>query len=155
MYKHVGVVDAAPFRRVLPTYYRKRKVIVIVSDTVTLSNLNWDGGSRKDYTALTLDGLRVTGNMAKYAMMAPWSNPAEGKTLPLPSGYIVVSGGTFCGKPAAITLYINPHDTRHPNFKGAEHILPAPPVDEPAPYVAHDESAPRGWLMIEGGARAD
>lgn len=143
MHKHIGLVDAKPFRRVLPTYYRKHKVIVIVSDTVTLSGLNWSGGTRKDYTAMTLDGLRVTGNMDKYAMMHPWNNPAEGKTLPLPSGYIVVSGGTFCGKPAAITIYINPADTRHPNFAGAEHILPEPTLP-----------APRGWDMVEGGAIA-
>jgi len=148
MYKHVGIVDAKPFRALLPTFYRKHKVIVVVTDKVTLSGLNWDGGTRRDYTAITLDGLRVTGNMDKYAMMHPWSNPAEGKTLPLPSGYVVVSGGTFCGKPAAITLYINPHDTHHARFADARHILPAPPVDEPAPYVAH----PTGWSMVEGGA---
>lgn len=150
MYKHIGIMDAKPFRSILPTYYRKHKVIVVLSDTVTLSGLNWDGGSRTSYTALTLAGGRVTGNTDRYHMMAPWNNPAEGARMPLPSGYVVLAGGTFCGKPSTMTVYINPYDTRHPSLALAHELLPAPPVDEPAPYVAH----PTGWLMVEGGARA-
>ena len=142
MHKHIGILPAKPFARVLPTYYRKHKVIVILSDSVTLHNLNWDGGSRREYTALTLDGLRVTGNTDKYAMMHPWNNPAEGVCMPLMPGFVVLSGGTFCGKPATMTIYINPYDTRHPNLAAAHDLLPAPPVDEPAGYVAHTDMLP-------------
>lgn len=137
------ILPAKPFASVLPTWYRKHKVIVVISDRVTLSNLNWDGGSRRSYTAMTIDGGRVTGNTGKYAMMAPWNNPAEGKTLPLPPGYIVISTGTFCGKPAAATIYINPADTGHAKFASA---------GLPAPVLASEVlPPPRGWDMVEGG----
>lgn len=106
-------LPAKLFRKYLPSHYTKRDVYVKLTDKVSLYNLNWDGGSRYTYTALTIDGGRVAGSTEKYSMMAPWNNPAEGMTMPVPSGYVVVQTGHFCGKQATAYLYVNPLDVTH------------------------------------------
>jgi hypothetical protein len=59
--------------------------------------------------------------------MAPWENVAEGKTLPVPQGYVVVRGGHVCGKASILTITVNPADMPR--------LLPKP--------------APKGWDQIE------
>jgi len=102
--------DAKEFKVILSAVgYRRRTVWIEASENVTTRGLNWDGGSRSEYTALTLQGKRV-GDMSKYNMMAPWANPGEGAKLPIPPGVVVVKHGFFCGKPSHATIYVNPAD---------------------------------------------
>jgi len=110
---------AALVRATFPEY-RRRKIWVRAAETVTFYDLNWSGGTRAEYKAVTLAGEPV-GSMARYNAMAPWdSQQAEGKTVPLPAGMVVARGGHFCGKEAVLTLLVNPADM--PRY------LPAPQV---------------------------
>ena len=90
--------------------YRKRSVYVGQSDTVTLHDLNWSGGTRSIYRACTIDGkpLETAVNMSAPA---PWNNPYEGQTINIPPGMVVVQGGDFCGKPSTLFIYFSPGDT--------------------------------------------
>lgn len=102
--------DAKLFKTILAAVgYRRKTVWVEASESVATYGLNWDGGSRSEYTALTLDGKRV-GDMSRYNMMAPWANPGEGAKLPIPPGVVVVKHGFFCGKPSHATIFVNPAD---------------------------------------------
>lgn len=89
--------------------YRKRKVYLRAAETVTLQDLNWSGGTRSEYRACTLDG-RSAGGSAEYSQLAPWNNPAEGVTLPIPQGMVCVRGGYFCGKESTLSILVNPAD---------------------------------------------
>jgi hypothetical protein len=86
--------------------YRKRKASVVVTDRVTLTDLNWSGGSISRYTALDL----ATGAVSAkdHSRPAPWDNAAEGKTVDIPAGVAVVRTGTFLGKPGLMTIYVRP-----------------------------------------------
>lgn len=95
-------------RATFPDY--KRKTVYLQPDTsVTLMDLNWSGGSRSQYRTCTIDGNPI-GSADKYSAFAPWNNPAEGMTLPIPSGMVAVRGGHFCGKVSLLTLHINPEN---------------------------------------------
>ena len=87
--------------------YRKRKVYLKSQTEVTLSDLNWSGGSKSEYRACTIDGKEIP---SKYNLggPAPWNNPFEGKKIDIPIGVVIVEGGFFCGKERTLYLYINP-----------------------------------------------
>jgi hypothetical protein len=104
--KDAGI--AAIVRATFPAYKRK-KVMVRASETVSIQDLNWSGGTRSQYRACTFDG-RSLGSLDKYSALAPWDNPAEGQTLPVPAGAVVVRGGHFCGKESLLTIHVNPAD---------------------------------------------
>lgn len=108
---------AAIVRATFPEYKRK-KVYVYSRDSVTLTDLNWSGGTRSEYRTCTLAGEAI-GSTEKYAQLAPWNNFAEGKTIPIPPGFVVVRGGHFLGKPSILSLYINPSNL----LAGPEQIL--------------------------------
>lgn len=86
--------------------YRKHRVRIVPIDAVTLHDLNWSGGTRYSFTALDLETLATAGK--DHSRLAPWDNPAEGKTVPLEPGVAVVCTGVFCGKTATMTIYIHP-----------------------------------------------
>lgn len=99
--------------------YRGRKIRVGAREKVGLHDLNWSGGSRSEYRAVTLDGIPL-GSTAKYAAMAPWAHHAEGATLPVPEGACIVEHSIFCGKDTGLRIYVNPADMPK--------LLPAPRV---------------------------
>jgi hypothetical protein len=102
--KHVrNIVDAT-----FPDY-KRHKVAIIATNSVSIYGLNWDGGSRYQYRAATLDG-RKAGNLDRYNNFAPWDNPANGSTVDVVPGACIVKGGTFCGKPAMLYIYVRPED---------------------------------------------
>lgn len=88
-----------------PTY-RKQKAYLIVSERVTLSGTYWDGGSRSTYTAIDL----ATGRNAGAPQYAPpqFGGPRTAPEVDLPSDVAIVETGTFCGKTATATVYVNP-----------------------------------------------
>jgi hypothetical protein len=89
--------------------YRRRKVMIWARSNVTLSGLNWDGGSRSEYAGCTLDG-QPTGNASRFHRFHPADNPGEGRTIAVPTGCALVQGGTYCGRPATLYIYVNPED---------------------------------------------
>jgi hypothetical protein len=92
-----------------PLGYRKRTVRVRVAEKVTLQDLNWSGGSRSEYHAMTIHG-EALANTLHYSAMHPADNYAEGATIPLPAGAVMVRTGFFCGKESQATIYVNPAD---------------------------------------------
>ena len=89
--------------------YNGRKIKVVASQTVTLHDLNWSGGTRYKYKACTIDG-KPLGDSSAYNDIAPWNNYAEGAVVPIPSGCVMVSRGCFCGHDTGLTIYVNPSD---------------------------------------------
>lgn len=68
--------------------YRGRNVKVWIRDSVTLSNLTWDEGSKSEYVILRADGKQA--DMRFASRFAPWSNPWEGRVVELSSEIIVI-----------------------------------------------------------------
>jgi hypothetical protein len=90
--------------------YKRKKVLVRASETITFSDLNWSGGTRSEYRACTLAGHGL-GSMDKYHALAPWDpRQVEGQSVPIPQGSVVVRGGYFCGKESLLTIHVNPAD---------------------------------------------
>lgn len=102
--------DAAEFKSILSKIgYRRKKVVLVATKVVTITGLNWSGGSRTSYAAFELNG-KALGNADAYHTPAPWNNPGEGVAMPIPNGTCVVSYGTFMGKPSMAYIYVNPED---------------------------------------------
>ena len=113
----ISVIVAATF----PTY-RKHRVNIDLSGSVTLHDLNWSGGTRSEYKACTKIGKDAAA--PDLNSPAPWDNKFEGKTIDIPLGFVVVRGGHFCGKQSTLTIYVNPNDA--PKwFEQARHEVPA------------------------------
>jgi hypothetical protein len=111
-----GYVDIANWRKdetiaklVKATFpdYRRPKLQIKAVESVTLQDLNWSGGTRSTYKAVTIDG-QPLGTSEAYSREF-WS-AKEGATVPIPVGAVVVRAGTFCGKPSLMTIYVNPAD---------------------------------------------
>lgn len=105
----VSKQDIEPLINATFPQYKGRKFRVEAKDKVTLYDLNWGGGSRNQYHAVTLDG-RAVGNGEKFNQAAPWRNNAEGSTVDIPQGFAIVEHSIFCGKDVGITVYLNPAD---------------------------------------------
>lgn len=100
-----AAVDAIA-RATFPAYAGKSFKIV-ARERVTISDLNWSGGTRSEYAAATLDG-RKLGDMAVFNAAAPWDNRAEGKNVEIPPGACVVEHSQFCGRDMGLTIYVRP-----------------------------------------------
>jgi hypothetical protein len=85
--------------------YKGRKIRLEHVAKVTFSDTNWCEGSRSQYAAMATNGQSEVLNMKG---VAPWNNPIEGKTFPLPPGYLIVEHTIFCGKDCGLTVYMNP-----------------------------------------------
>lgn len=83
--------------------YRGRKFFVQFANTVTLYDLNWGGGSRNEYTAISADG-----KVAHPHIPAPWAHPYEGAQVNVPTDAVIVKHAVFCGHDCGITIYVNP-----------------------------------------------
>lgn len=89
--------------------YKGRKFKIEARSQVTLTDLNWSGGSRSQYRTCTLGGNYI-GGADKYNAQAPWAHQAENATVPIPPGAVVVRHTLFCGKDLGLTVYVNPAD---------------------------------------------
>lgn len=87
--------------------YRKRDVIIDAREMVTLHDLNWSGGTKSEYRACAIDG-ETNSRRLDMGRPAPWANPYEGLTVPIPIDCVVAEAGYFCGKPRTMRLYVNP-----------------------------------------------
>ncbi len=115
-------------RRATFPEYTGRKFNLEATEQVTLYDLNWSGGTRAQYRAATLSG-QATGNASKFNACAPWDNPAEGKTVPVPPGACLVRHHDFCGHDMGLTFYVNPANMNHlalpaaPSLTWAERVV--------------------------------
>lgn len=117
----VAAIVAATF----PGYAGKRFKIV-ARERVTISDLNWSGGTRSEYVAVTLDGRRL-GDMSEFNAKAPWDNRAEGASTSIPAGACIVEHSIFCGRDMGLTIYVRPD--------AVAKYLPAPCSDISAEHM--------------------
>ncbi len=99
--------------------YKGRKFYIVAAENIRLDNLNWDGGSRQSYRAVTLEG-KAIGNGAAFNMPHPSDNKAEGSTVSIPPGAVVAKEAIYCGRECGITFYIHPADM--PRLIPAAHL---------------------------------
>jgi hypothetical protein len=90
-------------RRAFPAY-RKHKAIIVPTKAMTLSGGAWDGGSRSTYFGSTLTGVEVP---LSYST-TPAQFGGVDKHLTLTPDLVVLQAGTFCGKPATVTIHALP-----------------------------------------------
>lgn len=96
-----------PLIRTLFPSYRKRNVMIRATTKVAFHDLNWSGGTRKEYTAVDLrNGNAKT--MRGWNALAPWNNPYEGSSVELKPGFAVVETGHFCGKESVMRIHVHP-----------------------------------------------
>ena len=89
-------------RRAYPSY-RKHKVILCVTSGLTLSGGSWDGGSRSSYSGATINGEPFA---LRYNTTPSHFNGGKPDTIAIiEPDTLVLQSGTFCGKPATLTLY--------------------------------------------------
>ena len=118
MREYLSVDASQPaLRRILDAVgSRKRKASVEVSESVCYSGTYWDGGSRTEYTAVSLSDFRAV-NGARFNP-PQFGGPRVDPVVAVPPGIVIVEHGTFCGKPATPCVHVNPAD--------AVRFLPAP-----------------------------
>jgi hypothetical protein len=106
-YITVKTKDIKPIIQATFPNYRKREVIIEVTEKVTFHNLNWSGGTRSEYRACDIAGNSI-GNKVNINKPSPWNNPYEGKEISLPEHAVIVEAGFFCGKEVKAMVYIHP-----------------------------------------------
>lgn len=86
----------------------RKYVDVYLTDSVTIGCQQWDSGSRTQYTVASLDD----SSMVKPVHdPRPWPlNMAPLGSTAIAPRCVVISTGTFCGKPATPTIYARPED---------------------------------------------
>ena len=112
--------QALPIIRATFPNYNGRKVKVEFRESITFFDTNWGGGTKNTYAFVRADGA-----IAHYDAPAPWVNPVEGKTVPLPPDVIVVCHSIFCGQDCGLTIYAHP-SLAEKMLLGGEKQLSAP-----------------------------
>lgn len=88
--------------------YKKHEVALSFAETVTISGTYWDGGSRSTYIAVEINTLRTLG--APHYNPLQFGGPKENPKVEIPAGVAILEGGTFCGKPATVHVFLRPDD---------------------------------------------
>ena len=84
--------------------YCGNKFKITATDSVTLCDLNYSGGTRNQYRAVDIaTGKVLDGSAANRP--PPWSNTSEGQEVKIPEGIAVVEHSMFCGKNHGLTIY--------------------------------------------------
>ena len=87
--------------------YRRKKVSVVVTESVTLHTLNWDSGTRNIYHAVSLEGSNET-RLASACQTHHMFNEHEGARVALRPGIAIAQTGTFMGNVSLMSLYVHP-----------------------------------------------
>lgn len=98
--------QAQPFAKVAFPRYTGRKFTVTYTRRTTIYNTNWDGGSKNDYVAISVNTLESK----TLVTLAPWQNVVEGKEIDIPAGMMLVCHSKFCGKDMGLEFFVNPMD---------------------------------------------
>jgi hypothetical protein len=86
--------------------YRRKKVSIVVTTSVLLHNLNWDGGTKNVYYGIDLSNGNVS--LAGACRVHQMFNEREGARVALIPGVAIAQTGTFRGKPALMSIYVHP-----------------------------------------------
>ncbi len=109
-YTSVKVKEYPRIKRLLARVspgYRKHNATLVMRDKVTCHGSFWDGGSRTFYATASPLGERVKSVNTATAPPQFGGSP-EPVVIPLSADTVVVSGGTFCGKPAQADIFATP-----------------------------------------------
>jgi diaminopimelate decarboxylase len=87
--------------------YRRRKVRVKATESVTLTDLNWSGGTRNTYHAMDIESGQIV-TASQLSRPHPMHNEAEGARVALAPGRAIIRTGTFLGKEAMMIIYVHP-----------------------------------------------
>lgn len=87
--------------------YRRRKVLVKVVDSITLTDLNWSGGTRNTYHAMKLETGEIK-TASQLSVPHPMDNEMEGARVALIPDHVIIRTGHFCGKESLMTIYVHP-----------------------------------------------
>ena len=87
--------------------YAGRKIKASFVESVTLHDLNWDGGTKCTYVAIRNSDCAVV-SLASLGMNAPWVQPMEGAKIELNRDYSIACHSHFCGTDCGITFYVHP-----------------------------------------------
>lgn len=87
--------------------YRKQKVRVISTHTVTFQELNWSGGTKNIYNSFNLDTSEVRSGQFLSAPH-PFFNEREGATVQMIPNTAIARTGYFCGKEIQMEIYVHP-----------------------------------------------
>lgn len=86
----------------------RKFVDVYLTDSVTIGCQQWDSGSRTQYHVASLDDSTM---VKPVHDPRPWpQNMAPLGTSAIAPRCVVISTGTFCGKPATPVIYARPED---------------------------------------------
>lgn len=100
--------------------YSGRKYKADISDTVTLHNTYWSGGTRSTYSAVDLNtGQKVS--IATDSAPVIFGLDYDGQQITLKPGYAIIEHSMFCGKDMGLTFHIHPDN--------AGKFLPSPNTD--------------------------
>ena len=92
---------------VLKSGYNGRKFEACITESITLNNTFWDGGTRSTYSVVEL----ATGRQAAIARdSAPswFGTDYNGESIALKPGFAVIEHSIFCGKDMGLTFHIHP-----------------------------------------------
>ena len=107
--KTVALKNYPALRTALRGLTKKHTVNLTIledDDTVTLSGTSWGGGSRTSYHYVAGNGeARPIPGGRK-----PFSDPNAATEAPMLGRLLIVSGGTFCGKPACLYVRVRKSD---------------------------------------------
>jgi hypothetical protein len=87
--------------------YRRKSVVVVPTNTVTLQGLNWDSGSKSLYSAVSIATNKAV-TAGYLGNPHPMQNENEGAKIAIPPGVVICEHGTFMGKPSRMTIYVHP-----------------------------------------------
>lgn len=103
-------VSATQFRELCSALgYRKRKVIVVSTTSVILSNLNWQGGTRSTYHTMDIVSGKVL-TQSQLSIPYPMNNEAEGAKIMIPEGIAIIETGVFQGEDMKMRIYVHPEN---------------------------------------------
>lgn len=94
-------------RRAFPGY-RRHAVFLHPSSSVALSGGYFDGGSITSWHLFTTAGAALP--TPSYPTRPPQFGGGSAPTHEIAHGTVLVSGGTFCGRPAVLGLHMRPED---------------------------------------------
>lgn len=89
--------------------YRRQKVRIIPTESVRLTNLNWDSGTKNTYHACDLT-TGVIRSGAHLGQPHPWDNENEGARVAIPTNMVVIRTGYFMGKESLMEIYVRPEN---------------------------------------------
>ena len=85
--------------------YRKREVGISIAKAVTLSGGYWDGGTRSQWYAVSVQGVSRPPLSYPTSPFGP-----QAPTVEMVDGIVIIEDGVFCGKPATLHIYVTAND---------------------------------------------